>query len=302
MRRTFSFSSCYFGVVVSLPPVVFLQCFPGFVRYILLLCNVLVMVSSVFSCFVFFLFCALRCFQCNCPASSLVPLGLFQSFSGSAPLLRTPLRLPVLFLLLSGPDISFPPHGFPSTVLGLDSVLGVALTPLVPAVAPPLFCPFVSAPRFPHTAVPAVPSSLPLRFYACCGYGYGCSFQSSSAFPPAAAPAAPSNLPPCFPHAAAPAAPFTFGAAPAVFLAEGSPVAASGSSCCASLSLCLFPIDGLLPNAFVYHRFVSSCCSLSLGVSSSSCLFEVFFALASVPPQPVCLALFCVILIVPRCF
>ena len=101
--------------------------------------------------------------------------------------------------------ISTPPPGLPSAVLGLGSVLGVATAPAVPAVAPTLFCHCVSALRFPLAAVPAAPSSLPLRFSACCGYG--CSFQSSSTFP----------------HAAAPAAPFAFGAAPAVFLDEGSP-------------------------------------------------------------------------------
>ena len=115
--------------------------------------------------------------------------------------------------------ISSPPPGFPSTVLGLGSVLGVALAPAVPSVAPPLFRPFVSAPRFPHAAVLTAPSSLPLRFSACCGYG--CSFQSS-VFLHAAAPATPYSLHPRFPHAAAPAAPFAFGAAPVGFLAEGS--------------------------------------------------------------------------------
>ena len=96
---------------------------------------------------------------------------------------------------------------------------------------------------------------------------------------------------------------FAFVASPAVFLAEGSPDAVPrGSGCCASLSLCSIPIDGLSPNAFVYHRFVSSGCDLSLGVCPSLCLFEVFFAPASVPPQPVCLALFCVTIIVPMMF
>ena len=55
------------------------------------------------------------------------------------------------------------------------------------------FHPFVSAPSFPHAAVPAAPCSLSLRFSACCGYGW--FFRSSSAFPHAAAKAAPSCLP-----------------------------------------------------------------------------------------------------------
>ena len=68
----------------------------------------------------------------------------------------------------------------------------------------------------------------------------------------------------------------------------------SGSGCYFSLHLCSFPIDGLSPYTFVYHRFASSGCVLSLSVSSSTCLFEVFLTLASVPPQPFCPALFCV--------
>ena len=84
--------------------------------------------------------------------------------------------------------ISSPPLGFPSAVLGLGFVLGVALAPMVPDVAPPLFRPFVSAPRFPHAAILAAPSGLHPRFL----------------------------------HAAVLAAPFAFGAAPAVFLSEGS--------------------------------------------------------------------------------
>ena len=53
-------------------------------------------------------------------------------------------------------------------------------------------------------------------------------------------------------------------------------------------------IAGFMPNDLVSHWFVFSECVLSLGVSSSLCLFVVSFAPASVPPQPVCLALFCV--------
>ena len=47
--------------------------------------------------------------------------------------------------------------------------------------------------------------------------------------------------------------------------------------------------------SFIFLRLQS----LSLGVSSSSCLFEVFFTPVLVPPQPVCLALFCVTVTVP---
>ena len=194
--------------------------------------------------------------------------------------------------------ISSSPPGFPSAVLGLGSVLGVATAPMVPAVAPPLFRPFVSASRFPHAAVPAAPSSLPLRFSACCSYG--CSFQSSPRFPHAAALAVPSSLHPRFPHAAALAASIAFGAAPAVFLAEGSPDAVPwglvASLPCVYARFLSMGFRWL--DAFVYDRFVSSGCGHSLGVSSSSCLFEVFFAPASVPPQPVCLALFCVTVLV----
>ena len=132
-----------------------------------------------------------------------------------------------------------PPPPFVSDALGFDSVLGVATSHAVPAVAPPFFRSFVSAPSFLHAAVPAAPCSLSLHFSAYCGYGwffrsssefsaccdYGCHFLSSSAFPPAAAPAATSSLHSRFPHAATLAASFSFDAAPAVFLAEGSPVA-----------------------------------------------------------------------------
>ena len=61
-------------------------------------------------------------------------------------------------------------------------------------------------------------------------------------------------------------------------------------------AIMLLSIAGFSPNDFVYHWFVSSGCVFSLSVSSSSCLFVVFFAPASIPPQPVCLALFCVAL------
>ena len=76
-----------------------------------------------FLLFSFFLFCAFGSLPYNCPVSSLVPLGPFQSSSSSAPLLQPPLRLPVLSLLLSVLVISTPPPGFASAILGLGSVI-----------------------------------------------------------------------------------------------------------------------------------------------------------------------------------
>ena len=55
----------------------------------------MVIVSSVFFSYVF-LFCAFGGLPCDFPASSLVSLGTYQSSSGSAALLRSPLDLPVL--------------------------------------------------------------------------------------------------------------------------------------------------------------------------------------------------------------
>ena len=121
-----------------------------------------------------------------------------------------------------------PPPGFPSAVLGLSSVHGVAVAPAVLTVASPLFrpfaaavssdppvvssapAPFVSAPRFPHAAAPAAPSSLPPRFPHAAAPAAPSNLPR---FPHAAAPADPSSLPLHFPHAAAPAAPFAFGPA-----------------------------------------------------------------------------------------
>ena len=84
-----------------------------------------------------------------------------------------------------------PPPGFPLAVLELSSVHGVAAAPAVPAVAPPLFRPFVAA----VSSDPPVFSSAPAPFVST----------------------------PRFPHAAVPAAPFTFGVAPGILLDEGYP-------------------------------------------------------------------------------
>ena len=135
--------------------------------------------------------------------------------------------------------ISPPPPAFTSEVLGFDSVIGVAPSPAVPAVAPPFFRPFVSVPGFPLAAVPAVPCSLSQRFSACCGYGW--FFRSSSAF--SACCSSGCSFRSSFPHAASPATPFVFDAAPAIYLAVAC--SSSGFGCFYSLSLYSFPIDGL---------------------------------------------------------
>ena len=80
----------------------FLQRFPGFVCYFPFLFVLLVIVSSVIFGYVS-LFCAFGSLPYEFPASSLLPLGLFQSSSSSAALLLTALGLPVLSLLLSSP-------------------------------------------------------------------------------------------------------------------------------------------------------------------------------------------------------
>ena len=207
--------------------------------------------------------CSLFSFPVRSLGRSLLSFHLFVSFFSvlsdvsSATVLRLPsfpwgfsspprvphfffgLRFIFLYCLCFSPVlvISPPPPAFASDVLGFISVLGVASAPAVLAVAPPFFHPFVSATRFPHAAVQAAPCGLSLCFSACCGYDwflrsssafsacYGFPFLSYLVFPPAAALAAPSGLRPHFSHAATPAAPFAFGVAPAVFLAEGSPVA-----------------------------------------------------------------------------
>ena len=151
----------------------FLQCFPDFVRYFLFLCDLLVIVSSV-SPVLFRSFLCLRCFRCDCPVSSLLSMGLFQSSSSSAPILQHPLNFPICLCFSPVLVISLPP------AFGFDSVLGVTTSPAVPAVVPPFFRPFVSASSFPHAAVPSAPCSLSLRFSH------------------AAATAAPSCLPQCF--------------------------------------------------------------------------------------------------------
>ena len=211
----------------------------------------------------------------------LPPLGLFQSFSGSTPLLRHPLHFPICLCFSPVPVIS-PPPPFTSDILGFGSVLEVA-TSAVPAVAPPSFIllyPFWVFHMLQFWLLLAVfcmlwlqlPFPVFLSVSACCSSG--CSFRSS--FP--------------FSTCCVSGYSFRFGAAPAVFLAEGC--GSSGLGCFFSLCLYSFPIDRLSLNAFVSHRFVSYGCILSLGVSSSSCLFEMFFDPASVPPQPVCLAMF----------
>ena len=206
-----------------------------------------------FLLFCFFLFCAFGSLLCDCPESSLVSLGPFQSSSCSAPLLRTLLRLPVLSLLLSSPGHLYS-SWFP---IGCSEVR---------------FCSW--------------------GCYCSCCYGCCSTFVSSFCirsaffrmlrfcllltiflciFPHATAAVAPSSLPPRFPHAAVPAAPFAFGEAPAVLFDVGSPDAVPwGLIAVLPCVYARFLSYGLLQVAFVYRRFVSSGCGLSLCVSSSS--------------------------------
>ena len=248
MRRTFSFSSCSFGGVVFLPPVVFLQCFPGHVRYFLFLCGLLVIVSLVFSCFIYFF----SVLSGVCCVTVLRPPSFLWVLSSPpwVPPLFFCLCFVFLYCLCFSPVLVISTPAFASAVLGLGSVLGVATAPVVPSVAPPFFRPFVSAPRFQLAAVPDAPSSLCLRFSACCGYGCFvfipisacCGFYCS----------------------------FRFGAAPAILLDEGSlDVVPRGPVATLPCVYARFLSYGLSQVAFVYHRFVFSGCGLSLCVSSS---------------------------------
>ena len=124
---------------------------------------------------------------------------------------------------------------------------------------------------FPWADDPAAPSHLPPCFYVF--YGSGCSSRSSSAFPRAAAWLL---LALC-------------GMAPVALLVADFLGVVSHRSC--------FSLPGASPltSCADFHRFLPFFlphfgflgCVFSLCVPSSSSLLEVFFAPASVPPQPV---------------
>ena len=210
-----------------------------------------------FSPDLFLSFCAFGCLWCVYPASFLLSFGLYQFLSGSASLLWHPLHFPIC--LCFSPVLVFSPP-FPSDILGFVSVLRVANSPAVLAVALPFFVLLfplrvfrllrfrlllaVFLGIFPHAVATAGFFRSSFAFSTYCGYG--CPFLSSSAFPSAAAPAASSGLHPRFPHAVPPATPFAFGALPAVFRAKDSPFAVPrGSGYCFSLHLCSFLLPGL---------------------------------------------------------
>ena len=189
----------------------------------------------------FLSFLCFRVLHCVCPAHFLVNVNPLSSprvphFFGRL--------LVLLFCLCFSPVlcVSTPPTGFPSAVVRLVSVHGVAAAPAVLVVAPPLSRPL----RLLYTPILRFICSgsfcIRSAFSAYCGYG--CSFQSFSAFfrmlrlrlllpiflhvfpqPHAAALASPSSLPPRFPLAEAPTAPCAFGAAPINLLVDGSPTA-----------------------------------------------------------------------------
>ena len=154
-----------------------------------------------------------------------------------------------------------PPPGFPLAVLGLSSIHGVTTAPAVPAVAPPLFRPFAAA----------VPSDLLV--------------VSSAPAPFVSAPR--------FLHAAVLAAPFAFGAAPGILLDEGYPDAVPREPDAA--------VPAFMPDSYRtdFRRMLSFIIDLFPQAAGSPsvppalrALFEDFFAPASVPTQPIHLALF----------
>ena len=162
----------------------------------------------------------------------------------------------------------------------------------------------------------------PRLFSACCGSR--CSFLP----PHAATAAAPSHLPPCFPHAADSSALFSLSAFSACCV-SGCFLRFYYGSCssllrvlwrrfrkvlfCTSLRFCSFLLSGLSQASFVFHRFVTRASgspsmyrvpTFLLGLLSfilHLCLLLVlglvFFAPASIRPQLVYLALFCVSLL-----
>ena len=185
MRCT-SRSSCSFGDVVFLPTVLFLQRFSDFLRYFLFLCDLLVIVSWGSSCFCFFLFCTFGCLRFTCPASYFFPWGLFPSSLGSAPLLRHPLRFPICLcfspvLIVSPP----PPPAFVLDVLGFVSVLGVATSPVVMAVAPPFLSSFCSCSVFSACCGSVTRSDLQLLFavFLCVFFPHAAAIAFSSGLP-----------------------------------------------------------------------------------------------------------------------
>ena len=189
MRRPFMFF-LFFQHCVFLPTVLFLQCFPDFVHYFLFLCVLLVIVSSVFSSFVFVFLC-FRMFTVCLSCVFLTSLGAFRVLFGIRFIFlfvfaSLQFWLSLLLLLL-----------FHRIFWGFDSVLGVANSPAVPAVALPFFVllfplrvfrmlrfrllhavflgvfPHAVAmagfsglpPRFPLAAATVVPSCLPQLFH-----------------------------------------------------------------------------------------------------------------------------------------
>ena len=176
-----------------LPTVVFLQCFPDFVRYFLFLCVLLVIVSSVFSCFV----SVFLCFSLFMVRLSCVFLTSLRAF-------------PVLFefLIFSAASASFSYLSFLLSSSGILSssscfhrifwgliVLGVAISPAVPAVAPPFF-----ALLYPLHLFCMLRLRLPLEvFLGVFPHAVATAgFSSLACFPLAAATAVPCCLPQLF--------------------------------------------------------------------------------------------------------
>ena len=163
-----------------------------------------------------------------------------------------------------------------SDILGFDSVIGIAVAPAVPAVAPSFFA--LLYPLFPHVAVRAAPCGLTRHFSACCGYdcflfcffvffrsssafsaccGYGCSFLSPSAFQSAVTLAAHSSLHPRFPHPAPLAALSLWRASCCLPCCRFSIHSSSVVRVLLSLRFCLFSIAGVSPIAsFIIALFL----------------------------------------------
>ena len=257
--------------------------------------------------FCFFLFGAFGCLWFDCPESFLLPLGAFPVLLEFRTSSSASDSFSYLSLLLSSTGSLFSSSCFCIGCPGVrfcswgcyfscGSGCGSAFSFI-------LLFPLLS---FPPAAVPAAPCSLSLHYSACCGYDW--FFRSYSTFPHAAAKAAPFCLPQ---HFRLLQLQLLFPVFVPVFrmlrlrlliLFLAQPLLSSllmvlrlrflGVWLLPLPAFLLVSIEGLLPNAFVSHRFVSLGCVLSLGVSSPSRLFEMFFDPASVPPQSVCLPLF----------
>ena len=271
-----------------IPTVLFVLCFPDFVRYFLFLCVLLIIVSSVFSRFVSVFLC-LQLFMVRLSCVFLTSLGafpvvfvfrIFSSASASFSYLS--------FLLSSSGILSSSSSCFHWIFWG--SILFLGLLFLL---------------RFRLWLRLSLPFCILSTFSTCCGSG--CSLRSYLAFFPHAVatagfpvflrvfcllrlrlpllsssalqydatPAAHSGLHTPFSAYCASGCSFAFGAPHAVFRAAGSPFTVPRlSGCCFSLRFCSFSILGISPNdSFIIGLFPQAAFSPLVSAPPRACLW-----------------------------